>query len=108
MTIHIISHTWVHKQEHERRRTGPNFQQMKGLGYFSEGVFKRSSAYIAFDQDDNHAGQQASQQLARRLQNAGLAARIVKLPPGHDPNSYFAAGATIADFTIRLQQAHRL
>jgi len=61
------------------------------------------SIYIAFDQDENQAGQKASHQLARRLQNAGIAARIVQLPQGHDPNSYFLAGATTADFTALLE-----
>lgn len=63
------------------------------------------SVYIVFDQDDNQAGQQASHRLARLLEGAGLAARIVPLPPGHDPNSFFLAGATAADFTRCLQQA---
>jgi len=66
------------------------------------------SVYIAFDQDENQAGQKASSQLARRLQDAGIAARIVQLPHGHDPNSYFVAGATAADFTDCLERAHRL
>lgn len=65
------------------------------------------SVSIVFDQDQNHAGQQASQQLATRLQAARIAAHIVPLPLGHDPNSYFAAGATSAGFTVLLQQAHR-
>jgi len=64
--------------------------------------------YIAFDQDDNQAGQKASHQLALRLENAGLPAHIVQLPDGHDPNSYFVAGARAADFTARLQEADRL
>jgi DNA primase len=63
--------------------------------------------YIAFDQDENHAGQQASQQLARRLKCAGGTVRIVRLPAGHDPNSYFAAGATAADFAACLRGAER-
>jgi DNA primase len=66
------------------------------------------SVYIAFDQDENQAGQKASSQLARRLQDAGIAARIVQLPHGHDPNSYFVAGATAADFTDCLERAQRL
>jgi DNA primase len=66
------------------------------------------SIYIVFDRDENHAGQQASQQLARRLADAGVRAHLVPLPTGHDPNSYFAAGATAADFTLCLQQAHPL
>ena len=61
--------------------------------------------YLAFDHDANQAGQWASLQLARQLQSAGLAARLVPLPPGHDPNSYFAAGATAADFTLCLERA---
>lgn len=66
------------------------------------------AVYLAFDQDENQAGQQAAQQLARQLQPTGIAARIVPLPPGHDPNSYFLAGATAADFTHCLQQARPL
>jgi DNA primase len=61
--------------------------------------------YLAFDQDDNQAGQRASHRLARQLASAGLSARLVPLPPGHDPNSYFAAGATAADFTLCLERA---
>lgn len=66
------------------------------------------SVYIAFDQDDNQAGQQASHQLAHRLQSSGIRAHIVQLPHGHDPNSYFVAGASAADFAARLQEAHQL
>jgi DNA primase len=61
--------------------------------------------YIAFDQDANQAGQRASRLLACRLESAGLQARIVRLPPEQDPNSYFAAGATAADFLACLEQA---
>lgn len=64
--------------------------------------------YIAFDHDENQAGQKASHQLALRLQDAGLAARIVQLPQGHDPNSYFVAGATAPDFTDCLERAQQL
>jgi DNA primase len=64
--------------------------------------------YIVFDQDENQAGQQASRQLARQLESAGLTARIVHLPAGHDPNSYFRAGASAADFQTCLAQAQSL
>ena len=64
--------------------------------------------YIAFDNDANQAGQRASHLLARRLENTGLHARIVRLPPGQDPNSYFASGATPADFLARLEEAQSL
>lgn len=63
------------------------------------------SVYLVFDQDENQAGQQASRFLAQRLAGAGLTVRIVQLPGGHDPNSYFLAGATAADFSHCLQQA---
>jgi DNA primase len=66
------------------------------------------SVYIVFDQDDNQAGQRAAHQLALRLQDAGIRAYIVQLPHGHDPNSYFVAGATAADFTDGLEQAQQL
>ena len=61
--------------------------------------------YLVFDQDENHAGQTASDQLARCLEGAGVSARIASLPFGHDPNSYFVAGATAADFTACLHEA---
>jgi len=64
------------------------------------------SVYIAFDQDDNQAGQKAAQQLAQRLQSAAVCAHIVRLPHEHDPNSYFVAGARAADFTASLQGAY--
>lgn len=62
--------------------------------------------YLAFDCDANQAGQQAATALAHRLQGAGLHVGIVELPDGHDPNSYFVAGATAADFTRCLDRAH--
>jgi len=68
----------------------------------------RRSVYIAFDQDDNQAGQKGSHQLAQRLQGVGICAHIVQLPHGHDPNSYFVAGATAADFTDCLERAQQL
>ena len=64
--------------------------------------------YIAFDQDANQAGQQASRQLARLLHRTDLEVRMVALPPGLDPNSYFAAGATASDFLACLEQAQSL
>ena len=61
--------------------------------------------YLAFDQDENHAGQQAARILAERLHHAGLSVRIVRLPVGQDPNSYFATGATKSDFLRCLEEA---
>jgi DNA primase len=64
--------------------------------------------YIAFDQDENEAGQHTAQQLTERLQAAHLHVRVVQLPDGHDPNSYFVAGATAADFNDCLERAQAL
>jgi DNA primase len=64
--------------------------------------------YVVFDQDENQAGQQASQQLRLRLERAGATALIVRLPVGHDPNSYFVSGATAADFAACLEGAQPL
>jgi DNA primase len=64
------------------------------------------SIYLVFDQDENHAGQLAAQQLAQRLAGAGVSAYMIPLPPGHDPNSYLLADA--AGFTRCLPQAHPL
>jgi DNA primase len=66
------------------------------------------SVYIAFDQDENQAGQNAAHQLAQRLRVAGIRVYIVRLRHGQDPNSYFLSGATAADFTNCLEQAQRL
>ncbi|HEY2017628.1 MAG TPA: CHC2 zinc finger domain-containing protein [Bryobacteraceae bacterium] len=66
------------------------------------------SVYIAFDQDENQAGQKGSYQLAQRLRSIGIRAHIVQLTHGHDPNSYFVAGATAADFADCLERAQQL
>jgi DNA primase len=64
--------------------------------------------YIAFDEDENQAGQQTAQQLAQRLEGVHLTVRVVHLPHGQDPNSYFVGGATAADFTDCLEWAQPL
>jgi DNA primase len=48
--------------------------------------------FIAFDSD--RAGRDAASVLAQTLRNTALTVRIVELPTGHDPNSFFAAGAS--------------
>jgi DNA primase len=61
--------------------------------------------FVAFDTDANRAGQNAASLLGQRLAGAGLIVRIVPLPEGQDPNSYFLSGATAEDFKSCLQQA---
>jgi DNA primase len=62
--------------------------------------------YLTFDADQ--AGQRAARALAQRLRNPGVAAHLVALPEGHDPNSFFAAGATADDFSACLKRASAL
>jgi DNA primase len=62
--------------------------------------------YIVFDQDENQAGQSTAHHLAHRLAGVSVPARVVHLPAGHDPNSYFVGGATPADFAACLEEAH--
>jgi DNA primase len=64
--------------------------------------------FIAFDSDGNGAGQDGAHSLAQRLDSVGLQVRIVDLPEGQDPNSYFVSGATSADFDNRLHRARSL
>ena len=64
--------------------------------------------YIAFDQDENQAGQNAANDLLQCLDQAGLNVRLIELPVGHDPNSYFTSGATAQDFTHLLAEAASL
>ena len=64
--------------------------------------------YIAFDQDENRAGQNAACDLIHYLDRAGLNVRLVELPAGHDPNSYFTSGATTQDFAHLLEEAASL
>jgi len=61
--------------------------------------------FIAFDSDVNAAGQRAALKLARQLHASGMQPRIVRLPENHDPNSFFVAGATAADFKRCLEDA---
>ena len=64
--------------------------------------------FLAYDQDENRAGQRASQALARQLQLLGAVVFLVTLPNGEDPNSYFVHGASAADFIRCLDGAQSL
>lgn len=63
------------------------------------------AAYICFDADRNGSGQRAARGLSIQLRHAGIGAVRVELPCGHDPASYFAAGATATDFQRCLDKA---
>jgi len=64
------------------------------------------TVFITFDSDP--AGQNASDLLAQKLRNAAINVRIVDLPAGLDPNSYFLAGASTTDFQNCLRQSRWL
>jgi DNA primase len=61
--------------------------------------------YICFDADTNGSGPRAAHWLSGQLRQAGVQPLRVTLPPGHDPNSFLAAGATAADFQRCLERA---
>jgi DNA primase len=63
------------------------------------------TVYLAFDADTNGSGQQAAQSLARRLAEQGVTVRIVVLPDGHDPNSFFVQGGDAHQFQSLLEAA---
>ena len=56
------------------------------------------TVYLAFDADRNGSGQQAAQCLSRSLRERGITARLVSLPEGHDPNSFFVRAAMLTSF----------
>ena len=63
------------------------------------------TVYLAFDSDVNGSGQQAAQQLSRRLLKEGVMALQVELPDGHDPNSFFVRGGDGRQFQRLLEEA---
>jgi len=60
---------------------------------------------VAFDSDVNGSGQSAAQWMSRRLDAQGVAARCVRLPDGHDPNSFFVQGGDAQQFRHLLEAA---
>ena len=81
--------------------TNLNARQLRQLCDGSRAV------YLAFDADQNGSGQKAAQSLAGRLTEHGVSARIVSLPEGHDPNSFFAQGGDASQFQSLLKEAQR-
>jgi DNA primase len=63
------------------------------------------TVYLTFDVDQNQSGQQAAEQLARRLVTHGTCARRVLLPEGHDPNSFFLQGGDAHQFQALMEAA---
>jgi DNA primase len=63
------------------------------------------TVYVAFDADRNGSGQQAAQCLSQKLREQGITARLVSLPNGHDPNSFFVQGGDAGQFQSLLEAA---
>jgi DNA primase len=77
-----------------------NSRQLGELGDGPAGAI-----YLCLDADANLAGARAALHLAGKLRAAGIDARRVALPFGHDPNSFFAAGGTATEFQRFLDEA---
>jgi DNA primase len=63
------------------------------------------TVYLAFDTDRNGSGQLAARSLACRLTGHGVNVRIVALPDGHDPNSFFVQDGDARQFRSLLEVA---
>jgi len=61
--------------------------------------------YLTFDADGNGSGQHAAQCLSRSLRERGIPTRLVSLPEGHDPNSFFVGGGKAHEFQRLLEEA---
>jgi DNA primase len=63
------------------------------------------TVYLAFDVDSNGSGQHAAQDISQSLRERGITARLVSLPEGHDPNSFFVQGGDARQFQSLLEVA---
>jgi DNA primase len=63
------------------------------------------TVYLTLDADANGSGPQAAQSLSRSLRQRGITARLVSLPEGHDPNSFFVGGGNAQEFHDLLERA---
>jgi DNA primase len=59
--------------------------------------------WLVFDADTNGRGREAARRLAAQLRGADITVRIVTLPDGHDPNSFFAQGGDADQFHALLE-----
>jgi DNA primase len=74
---------------------------------FRELSDSQRTVYLTFDADANDSGPQAARLLADRLRQMGIAVRCVRLPDGHDPNSFFVHGGNTHQFQCLLEVAHQ-
>jgi DNA primase len=63
------------------------------------------TVYLAFDSDANGSGQSAARQVSDCLSQQQVTAKLVNLPEGQDPNSFFVHGGNAGQFRRLLEQA---
>jgi DNA primase len=63
------------------------------------------TVFLTFDADSNGSGQQAAKCLSRRLRERNITPRLVSLPEGHDPNTFFVQGGDARQFQSLLEAA---
>jgi DNA primase len=59
--------------------------------------------WLVFDADSNGSGREAARRLAAQLRGANITVRMVTLPDGHDPNSFFVQGGDAGQFRCLLE-----
>jgi DNA primase len=70
---------------------------------FQELCSNPGTIWLAFDADSNGSGPEAARRLAAQLRGADITVRMVTLPDGHDPNSFFAKGGDAGQFRCLLE-----
>ena len=75
------------------------------LASFANSRMLLAPSNLAFDADPNGSGQRAAHGLRQTLQHRGIHARLVSLPEGHDPNSFFTQGGDARQFQTLLEEA---
>jgi DNA primase len=65
------------------------------------------TVYLCLDADENGSGPRAARLWSQRLGQTGLRVLPVELPEGFDPNRFFAAGGSAAEFSGYLEEAGR-
>lgn len=65
------------------------------------------TVYLCLDADENGSGPRAARLWSQRLGQTGLRVLPVELPEGFDPNRFFAAGGSRAEFSRYLEEAGR-
>jgi DNA primase len=68
---------------------------------------RERTVYLCLDADENGSGARATRWWSQRLGQRGLRVLPVGLPEGFDPNRFFAAGGSAAEFSRFLEEAGR-